>query len=281
MTAEKFLNVGCGRRFSRDPRWLNVDLAPAAPEVVRIDAQAGLPFATASFAAVYHSHVLEHLNQAGGQRLLRECHRVLQPGGILRVVVPDLETIARCYLARLDEVRAETPGAEARYRWAVAEMFDQMVRRAPGGEMLELLRTRDPDLRAYALQRCGAEVGGIVQQLDAAPSPRPAGRAAWSLRGKARALREWWRRFRLGREHEWMERASFFDSGEVHRWMYDEHSLRRALSEAGFVKASRHTATSSQIAGWAGFEIDAGADGAAFKPDSLYVEALKPRDLAS
>ncbi len=280
MSPAEFLNVGCGRRFSRDPRWLNVDLVPAAPEVQQIDAQHGLPFPTASFAAVYHSHVLEHLDPAAGLELLRECHRILKPGGILRVVVPDLETIARCYLARLDEARTGTPGASARYRyqWAVAELFDQIVRRSSGGAMLELLRTRDPALRAYAIERCGAEVTGIIRDLDTAKSPAPVARRDWSLRSILRALRERWQARVMGRDLEWIRRAKFAESGETHRWMYDEYSLCMALGDAGFLDAKRCTATSSKITDWAGYEIDADAAGQAFKPDSLYVEAVKPHD---
>lgn len=273
-----FLNVGCGRRFSREARWLNVDLAPASPEVTRIDAQHGLPFADASFLAVYHSHVLEHLHREGARGLLRECHRILKPGGILRVVVPNLEEIARCYLARLAEAKADEPGADGRYQWAVAEIFDQMARSVSGGEMTGLLRARDASLREYAIQRCGAEVAGILRDLDAAPAPRaPAGRAPFSLRRLARTLREKARRLVLGREFDMLVRARFRESGEVHQWMYDEYSLRQMLSAAGFAEGRRQEAGMSEITDWASYEIDADATGAPFKPDSFFMEAVKPR----
>lgn len=276
MAAEEFLNVGCGRRFSRDPRWLNVDLVPAVPEVRQIDVQDGLPFPADTFAAVYHSHVLEHLDPSAGLAMLRECHRILQPGGILRVVVPDLETIARCYLARLDEARAGNAGAEGRYRWAVAELLDQMVRRVSGGAMLELLRTRDAALREYAIERGGAEVTGILRDLDRTQSPAPVAQRDWSLRGITLAIRERWQARCMGKDLAWIRHARFAESGETHRWMYDEYSLCAALGEAGFAGAARQSATSSQIADWAGFEIDADSTGQPFKPDSLYVEAMKP-----
>ena len=44
---------------------------------------------------------------ADAERFLREGVRVLKPGGILRVVVPDLEQIARAYLQKLSDAEAE------------------------------------------------------------------------------------------------------------------------------------------------------------------------------
>ena len=38
-----------------------------------------------------------------GEFFVRECFRVLRPGGLLRLAVPDLEDIARAYLKTLEE----------------------------------------------------------------------------------------------------------------------------------------------------------------------------------
>jgi len=54
------------------------------------DVRKGLPFKDNSKSAVYSSFLWEHLYLEQGKRLLRECFRVLKPGGVLRVVVPDL-----------------------------------------------------------------------------------------------------------------------------------------------------------------------------------------------
>ena len=49
------------------------------------------PFASGSFAAVYSSHVLEHLPLHGAKACVREAFRCLGPGGVLRISVPDLD----------------------------------------------------------------------------------------------------------------------------------------------------------------------------------------------
>jgi predicted SAM-dependent methyltransferase len=49
---------------------------------------------------IYASHLLEHLGYPDDAlRFARECHRLLVPGGILRVVVPGIEKIIRAYVA--------------------------------------------------------------------------------------------------------------------------------------------------------------------------------------
>jgi SAM-dependent methyltransferase len=50
-----------------------------------------------TFEAVLATHVLEHLHPDVAERCLREAHRVLQPGGILRVAVPDLDRMVADY----------------------------------------------------------------------------------------------------------------------------------------------------------------------------------------
>jgi SAM-dependent methyltransferase len=62
------------------------------------DIVSGLPIAAASVDAVYASHVLEHLSRDGMITALRNTLSILRPGGIFRLVVPDLEARARRYV---------------------------------------------------------------------------------------------------------------------------------------------------------------------------------------
>jgi predicted SAM-dependent methyltransferase len=49
------------------------------------------PFPSNSIADVFSSHLLEHIPRSVVPRLLAEIYRVLQPGGVVRTVVPDLD----------------------------------------------------------------------------------------------------------------------------------------------------------------------------------------------
>jgi predicted SAM-dependent methyltransferase len=91
------LNLGAGPRGVNDSHWVNVDAAPEPGVSFLIDFQRPLPFDDASFDGVFCEHVLEHFGQAEGERLAREVARILRPGGLFRVVVPDAELVLRSY----------------------------------------------------------------------------------------------------------------------------------------------------------------------------------------
>lgn len=62
----------------------------------------GLPIPDESCEGVYASHVLEHLALEDFHKALKNTYRILRKGGIFRLVVPDLESSAREYIARLE-----------------------------------------------------------------------------------------------------------------------------------------------------------------------------------
>src|SRR5258706_13741581 len=84
----QLLNFGCGGTYH--PDWVNLDAAPVSPQVTAHDVRRPFPYVANRFDGLYGSHVLEHLQPPAAMRLLRECFRVLRPGGIVRIVVPDL-----------------------------------------------------------------------------------------------------------------------------------------------------------------------------------------------
>ena len=59
----------------------------------------GLPIAMKSCDGVYCSHILEHLPLDGFRVSLLNTLKILRPGGIFRLVLPDLEYYATQYLS--------------------------------------------------------------------------------------------------------------------------------------------------------------------------------------
>jgi predicted SAM-dependent methyltransferase len=127
--AGPWLNIGSGP--SSPPDWINFDGSWQArlaghpwlaalgrralgveighwPQGVRHrDIRRGLPYAESSVAVVYASHVLEHLHRADTVRFLTHVRQLLKPGGVCRVVVPDVHAIVTWYLANRDEPAAQ------------------------------------------------------------------------------------------------------------------------------------------------------------------------------
>ncbi len=92
------LHLGCGS--IRFPGWINIDQYEN-PGVVDVtwDVTVPFPFPDGSCRLIYNEHLLEHLDVESGLRFLRECCRVLQPSGILRIAMPSLESAVEHYQA--------------------------------------------------------------------------------------------------------------------------------------------------------------------------------------
>lgn len=88
------LNLGCGLQVAEG--WVNIDRDDHGQGATRVfDFRSHLPFETASFDAVVAHHVLDMLTLDELARVLGEVHRVLVPGGVLRISTPDVEEAIR------------------------------------------------------------------------------------------------------------------------------------------------------------------------------------------
>jgi SAM-dependent methyltransferase len=267
------LNFGCGTRFSKD--WVNIDFHSESSEVQRVNLLSGFPFAEASFDVVYSSHVLEHFDRTQVRFLLNESWRVMKTGGILRVVVPDLQRSCAEYLRILDLPNNETK--EKLYSWIIIELCDQMVRNVPGGEMGPFIRKvakgDDKELQEYIQTRTHA-VTCEVQSSKRSIFSSVRGATKQKIFSK---IPYFYLKFISLLLPASLRTMVFVQTsiGEKHRWMYDSYGLSLLLSEAGFSEISQRAFNQSQITDFNTFHLDCTFDGGAYKPDSLYLECIK------
>ena len=188
------LHLGCGLNTPAD--WLNVDGSwnakvakyplikriirrvglipveqfeiPWNSEIFIHDVRSPLPFQDGGFRYIYASHLLEHLYWEEGQRLIRECLRVLKPGGCLRMVVPDLRAIIEEYNHRDSVENASVKKAD--------RFNDRMLlraRRPPSGNFLYRIYSLLNDFHSHkwmydadSLTKCLQDAGFIdVQEM--------------------------------------------------------------------------------------------------------------------
>ena len=83
------LNWGCGEH--PEPGWLNSDIKDVPGIDVVADVRAGLPLETGSIDYITSIHALPELPYPDLVPALQELHRVLKPGGVLRLALPDLD----------------------------------------------------------------------------------------------------------------------------------------------------------------------------------------------
>lgn len=280
----KLLNLGCGGKYHQD--WINIDFKSSSKDVLEHNLLNGIPLDNNSVEVVYHSHVLEHFSPKDGKFFISECYRVLKKNGILRVAVPDLETIAKEYLNNLNlALKGDEEGRE-NYNWIKLELLDQMVRNTSGGEMAKYLTKENLINEKYVYERIGLEGKNIREKFlnrsrnsisQLSKSKKKTFFQSSILKGN-RIITTIKKRFLLknnsGEEVKALKIGQFRLGGEIHQWMYDRYSLSEILKEAGFEKIRVCTPHESEIANWNSYQLDV-IDGEVRKPDSLFMEAIK------
>jgi len=160
----KILNLGCGHKVSAHPDVINIDwsmylrmrssliLSALAPlflqgerrkrfeklpgNILLHDLSRGIPFPDCSVDVIFHSNMLEHLDRSSAEKFLSEALRVLKPGGIHRVVVPDFECACGAYLAHIEECE-HNPRARSQHDDFIGLVLEQSVRREAVGTSLQ------------------------------------------------------------------------------------------------------------------------------------------------
>ena len=277
------LNLGCGSTFH--PDWRNLDIAPHSKDVERWDATNLIPAKNQSVDFIYHSHMLEHLNQDDGRDLIRECFRVLKPQGVLRIAVPDLEIICNQYLNALSRTDQGEENGQVDAYWMRLELFDQMTRETSGGIMAKYLESK-PSNKDFIVKRCGEQVRPIVENnlmknsYPALPATIPLHLRVKRFIKKficADFIKEIVYRITLDEtDYKALLYGRFYFSGEKHKHMYDRISLTDLLQYSGFDKIFIQNPTDSLIPSWSTYCLDVNSKGDIRKTDSLYVEAIKP-----
>jgi len=91
------LDIG-GEKNRRDlNKWKSMDVRSTAE--YRIDLNTFKYFPVKGVDAYYISQTLEHFTPDRIEKILSECYRTLKPGGKIRIVVPDIQTGIKWYLA--------------------------------------------------------------------------------------------------------------------------------------------------------------------------------------
>jgi SAM-dependent methyltransferase len=117
MNNKLFVQYGCG--LSAPKEWINFDASPTLrlqknfllkyfirkiqntkfPENAKYgDIIKGLPVKPGTCDAIYCSHVLEHLSLTDFRKALINTYYILKPGGVFRLVMPDLHLMAEEYI---------------------------------------------------------------------------------------------------------------------------------------------------------------------------------------
>lgn len=267
-----YVNIACGDTYVNG--WRNFDYDPHSSTVTKANLLSGLPLAENEAEVVYSSHFIEHIPRNLLASFLSECFRIIRPGGRLRLVLPDFEEMCGAYLS------ARGRGEHDKADFVTLEILDQCVRMDTGGELgrfyswLQSSVALHGDMIEFVKKRTGYEID--CQSLPTKRSWRRILTNPVKITGKLERLYcsailallpPAFRR----------QNVSFASIGERHAWVYDFHTLSRALDQAGFVQIERVTSSTSSIPGFPFYPLDVNEDGSPRKGiESMYIEALKP-----
>ncbi len=112
------------------PGWFLVNVNATAPRYM--DGTKPWIFEDGALSHVYADNMIEHVPLAGARVFLAEAHRCLRPGGVIRLVTPDVRTHVELYLQGGDVVQGEL-AEEYRALGVVVEHPIDMIR-TPIGE---------------------------------------------------------------------------------------------------------------------------------------------------
>lgn len=249
------------------------------PYIHHLELRRPLPYEPNTFDEIYCNHVLEHLTLEDGRQLVREFYRILKPGGMCRLVVPDLELVAREYLHNLEIVtKDQTKGNVTRYEWSVADMIDQMVRTKPGGIMGEKLIAGNVDWDQ--IHRCNGDALDSFREDSREGQPRNLfDRLKHEFPGKLNDLPRFiaWVWYGILRKlYVLFSKRSFLQLyNEINLWMYDQFSLQELMRGANFQNVQRMDFKTSHIRGWNRYNFDQSEKGDYPLEPSVYVEGMK------
>lgn len=118
------LHIGCGPILipsTPEIAWANIDkeahFTSDTPQFLRWNCLDLVPrFGPRVADIIWSCHMLEHLEYPRETTsFLADCHKLLKPGGILRLAVPDLELVAKAYVAGSDLKFIHGPDFKAYY----------------------------------------------------------------------------------------------------------------------------------------------------------------------
>ncbi|MBU1118969.1 methyltransferase domain-containing protein [Patescibacteria group bacterium] len=111
----------CGGHCPIGKGYINVDLRHLPQVDVIADVRKNIPFSDQSVSEVFSCGTLEHFNMSELKSVLKEFFRVLKPGGMVAIGVPDLEKLCKAYTANVisfDQINQYLYGRGADMKYA-------------------------------------------------------------------------------------------------------------------------------------------------------------------
>mgnify|MGYP001333496511 FL=1 len=271
----KFLNVACGDTFIEDDSWINVDFTSHSPIVKKANILDGLPYEDNTFDVVYSSHFIEHIPVDQIELFFDDVYRILKPGGLIRLVTPDLEFLNNEYKINYDKK------AFKKANFITSLTLDQCVRSVSGGklkkDMDNFYNSNDTEMINYIKLLIGPDAFEYVDSNDISfiekvlikvkKDPKFIFNILFMIRVKIFS-------FFLPKSFRELN-LSNASIGEKHMWLYDFNSLSELLKNSSYIDITRTNFNESNYYNYIFSKLDIKNSLPRKGIHQLFVEALK------
>lgn len=273
-----YINLACGSVFLDNPNWINFDYVSSSKAVKKTNLLKRLPLEKETADAVYLSAYLEHVPYSKVNDFLNEILRILKPGGIVRFVLPDFESIANNY------VNLRKLGDHEKADFLVLNLIDQYVRNISGGELnaffskIKSKSDKYKSLKEFIRERTGENL--TVCNFQQKQNYNFFFKNYKSiLESIVRRIEQYWIKIIIMALPSAFrnQNISLAQIGERHQWLWDFYSLKKVLENVGFLGVKRVSANTSTIKDFPFYPLDVDESGKPRKgAESMYIEAIKP-----
>lgn len=134
------LDICGGRNPWKPGDFLNVDIVPLPQVDLVFNIRTTFPIPDGVIAEIFSAATLEHFREKDNLHILREFHRILQPGGRLQISTPDIEAIARGLLSG-DDLAIINQHFFGKFKGDATEDYDLHRWMYPASIMIDVLRS--------------------------------------------------------------------------------------------------------------------------------------------
>lgn len=262
------LNIACGEHFIVKDDWINLDYEAVDPEVTKCDILDNLPLDEGSISNIYTSHFIEHVPLSRLENFLKNCFKVLIPGGVIRIITPDFNEMCQSYVEALNESDKEKAD------FIKIEILDQLVRVKVGGT----LRNK---LNEYKKLDNKKMLNLVKERLGPDLNKKNNSRDLFKKSIYQRILNKIMLNYILI-VSKFLPKAfrqqnlKFTNIGENHTWIWDKVDLTKELLQVGFSNITIKNLNESQIQNFP-FELDIDEGIPRKGSQSMCIEAIKKK----
>ena len=231
--------------------WLNIDVVKKQDNVYNYNPNFGLPFLDESFDIIYVRDILERISESRSKNFLIDCLRTLNPGGVIRIAIKDLEGLCKNYLNEAEKLKNSDSSDELRLNFAKIELLDNLTLEGKAGKIEKFVKENFDKEKQYIIDRIGKDSANNIKNSNT--------QIAYANETALPAIN-----------------SDEIISLNKYCNLFDFYGLKKILKDVGFKEITKKAYNESFSEDYLNYNIDSDDEGKIKHPDEIFIEARKP-----